>query len=93
MKKVLFKTVKQMTAEPACNVHVFDNKGKWLGDFVADYRLTEGDNVDFILDLYNLDATVKFITVNSVDNMIEFSVEIKRNHPLFKYSVWSEEVL
>lgn len=93
MKNPLFKNVRHLTAEPAFSVKVYDNKGKWLMDFIADYRLSDNDNVDLVLDLYNLDATVRFITVNSITKLMEFTVVIKRTHPLFKYSVWSEEVL
>lgn len=94
MKKPLFKNVRHITAEPAFSVNVFDDKGKWLMDFIADYRLSgDDDNVDLVLDLYNLNATVRFITVNSITKLMEFSVVIKRSHPLFKYSVWAEEVL
>lgn len=89
-KKMLFRTFRRnYLADVKFTVILLDNKNRYLGQFDVDYTdPTDKSNIDLVLDLYNLDATLRDISTNKYTLKSEIDVNVNTDHPLFKYTVW-----
>ena len=74
------------STQPANNK---DCVGDCLDSFTVDYRTDK--HVDDVLDLYALNAQLVHVSHNSAYNMIDCTVTVDINHPLFKFSRWGEK--
>ena len=94
MSKMLFKHFRQGYCS-ACKFTVSiisADTGKWLGEFTADYTdPTDNVNIGLVIDLYNLEARLVDVNVNSATNLLIITVSVDTKQPLFKYSIWGGE--
>lgn len=89
-KKMLFKTFRRnYLADVKFTVIVLDNNNKYLGQFDVDYTdPTDKSNIDLVLDLYHLGATLRDVSLNRATLKTDIDVNINTEHPLFKYTKW-----
>lgn len=69
-------------------VNTKDCVGDCLDSFTVDY--CKDERIDDVLDLYALNAQLVHVSHNSAYNMIDCTVTVDINHPLFRYSRWGE---
>ncbi len=69
-------------------ITVLSEQIEWLDCVEVDY--TKDTNIDYVLDLYALDAKVRWVDVNHALNVLSITVTVNTNHPLYRYSMIAE---
>lgn len=86
------RELRKVNSDSKFELTILDNKGKWIDTVIVDYQLSEGSNVDYMLDLYALSAKVRFISHNSALNLTNITVKVNTKHSLYPYSIIAENV-
>lgn len=84
------KELRKVNCDSKFELTILDNKGKWLDTVIVDYQLEKCDNVDYMLDLYAMNAKVRFISHNSALNLTNITVKVNTKHSLYPYSIIAE---
>lgn len=69
-------------------ITVLSEQIDWLDCVEVDY--TKEINLDYILDLYALGAKVHWVSVNHALNVLDITVTVNTNHPLYRWSMIAE---
>lgn len=85
------RSFRKINPEPIVQLTIQDKKGQWLADVIVDYTIDGKDNnIDWMLDLYALGATVIYVTLNRAIGLINISVKVNTKHPLYEFSIIKE---
>lgn len=87
------RTFRNHNPEPIVQLTIQDRKKQWLADVIVDYtRDGKDNNIDWMLDLYALGATVRYVTLNRAIGLINITVTVNTKCSLYEYSIIKEYV-
>lgn len=87
------RAFRNINPEPIVQLTIQDRKRQWLADVIVDYTIDGKDNnIDWMLDLYTLGATVRYVTLNRAIGLINITVTVNTKHSLYEYSIIKEYV-
>ena len=75
---------RKVNIDNCLTITVLSEQAEFLDYVEVDY--IKDTNLDYMLDLYALDAKVCWVDVNHTLNMLSIAVTVDTNHPLYRYS-------
>lgn len=87
------RAFRNINPEPTVQLTIQDRKKQWLADVIVDYTIAgKGSNIDWMLDLYTLGATVRSVSLNRAIGLINITVTVNTKHSLYEHSIIKEYV-